>query len=339
VQKHDHCNPAFISHTARSAIRLDFAADIVLFSARISHCLLLSTSFPYMNSSEPTEKLQKVLARAGLGSRRTIETWIQEGRIKVNQEVAELGRRVSERDQIELDGRKISMHALAPAAQQVICYHKPVGEVCTRDDPEGRATVFKRLPKLTHSRWVAVGRLDVNTSGLLLLTTDGELANRLMHPSYQLEREYAVRVLGQVDEAMIQRLLEGVVLEDGEAKFERILDAGGQGANHWYHVVLQEGRKREVRRLWESQGLQVSRLIRIRYGAVTLPRGLREGHQQALTPAELAPLYQSVGLTPPSEATPAAATSRTPRQLSSPSKPRSESPRGRKTQNTRRFRR
>jgi 23S rRNA pseudouridine2605 synthase len=255
--------------------------------------------------SQPTEKLQKVLARAGLGSRRTIEQWIEQGRIKVNQEVAHIGRRISESDQIEIDGRKVSTRALVPPDKpQVLCYHKPVGEMCTRDDPEGRPTVFQRLPKLTNARWIAVGRLDINTAGLLLLTTDGELANRLMHPSYELEREYAVRILGQVDASMLQRLTEGVELEDGPAQFKRIQDAGGQGANHWYHVILQEGRKREVRRLWESQGVQVSRLLRIRYGPVSLPRSLREGQHMELKPADVAALYQAVRLLPPASPQP-----------------------------------
>nr|WP_086487352.1 pseudouridine synthase [Thioflexithrix psekupsensis] len=246
-----------------------------------------------------TERLQKVLARAGLGSRRTIELWIQEGRVKVNQVVATLGQRVGAEDQIEVDGRKLSARVLSPVTQQVICYHKPVGEVCTRDDPEGRPTVFERLPHLAQGRWVSVGRLDINTSGLLLLTTDGTLANRLMHPSYALEREYAVRVLGEVTEEALRNLTKGVLLEDGIARFARVSDAGGQGANHWYHVVLNEGRKREVRRLWEAQGVQVSRLIRIRYGHFVLPKGLREGHHQVLSEAETSALYSSVNLPDP----------------------------------------
>jgi 23S rRNA pseudouridine2605 synthase len=252
-----------------------------------------------MMDSQVTERLQKVLARAGLGSRRTIELWIQEGRVKVNQVVATLGQRVGAEDQIEVDGRKLSARVLSPVTQQVICYHKPVGEVCTRDDPEGRPTVFERLPSLAQGRWVSVGRLDINTSGLLLLTTDGTLANRLMHPSYALEREYAVRVLGEVTEDALRNLTKGVLLEDGMARFARVIDAGGQGANHWYHVVLNEGRKREVRRLWEAQGVQVSRLIRIRYGHFVLPKGLREGHHHVLSEAETSALYSSVNLPDP----------------------------------------
>lgn len=225
-----------------------------------------------------TEKLQKVLARAGLGSRRQIEAWIQEGRVQVNRKTAVIGQRVSHKDDIWLNGRRVTTKRLQTQASKIICYHKPIGEVCTRHDPEGRPTIFKNLPKLASGRWITVGRLDINTSGLILLTTDGELANRLMHPSYGLEREYAVRVLGKVDDEMLARLQQGVELEDGKAHFEVIQEAGGDGANHWYHVTIKEGRKREVRRLWESQGITVSRLMRIRYGQVRLPPYLRAGH-------------------------------------------------------------
>ncbi|WP_353572688.1 23S rRNA pseudouridine(2605) synthase RluB [Candidatus Albibeggiatoa sp. nov. BB20] len=225
-----------------------------------------------------TEKLQKVLARAGLGSRRQIETWIQEGRVQVNRKTALIGQRVSDKDDIRLNGRRVSEKRLRTRPRQIICYHKPIGEVCTRLDPEGRPTIFKNLPPLTAGRWITVGRLDINTSGIILLTTDGELANRLMHPSYGLEREYAVRVLGKVDDEMLTRLKTGVELDDGTAHFDEIKEAGGEGANHWYHVTIKEGRKREVRRLWESQGITVSRLMRIRYGQVRLPPYLRAGH-------------------------------------------------------------
>ncbi len=241
------------------------------------------------------EKLQKVLARAGLGSRREIETWIAAGRISVNKQPAKLGDRVSAEDEIRLDGKRLRL-APAPsprALPEVLVYHKPVGEVCSRKDTEGRPTVFSRLPRPRDGgRWVAVGRLDLNTSGLLLFTTDGELANRLMHPAQQVEREYAVRILGEVDQAMRQRLLRGVELEDGPARFQAIQDAGGRGANHWYHVILHEGRQREVRRLWESQGVKVSRLIRVGYGPIQLPPGLKTGHFQRPPPPAIRALLR-----------------------------------------------
>ena len=245
-----------------------------------------------------TERVQKVLARGGLGSRREIEAWIKEGRIRINGVRAQLGDQIAADDRITVDGRRIAPKRLQPPNSQVILYYKPAGEVCTRRDPEGRPTVFRALPRPPQGRWVSVGRLDINTSGLLLLTTDGELANRLLHPSQCLEREYAVRVLGSVAEATLERLQKGVKLEDGLARFTQISEAGGEGANHWYHVVLEEGRKREVRRLWESQGVQVSRLIRIRFGPVTLPPGMRAGHWRWLEPSLLRALLEAVGMEP-----------------------------------------
>ena len=241
-----------------------------------------------------TEKLQKVLARAGLGSRRQIETWIRQGRVQVNQHIAPLGTRVSSSDQIYIDGHPVGQLTIPP--RQIICYHKPVGEICTRSDPEGRTTIFDRLPKPKQGRWTSVGRLDINTAGLLLLTTDGELAHRLMHPSQGIEREYAVRILGKVSDNMLKQLVEGVPLEDGVARFKHITDAGGKGANHWYHVLLEEGRHREVRRLWESQGVTVSRLIRIRFGPVYLPKGLRAGEFMKIDHETEKSLLQQVGL-------------------------------------------
>ncbi len=243
-----------------------------------------------------SEKLQKVLARAGLGSRRTMEQWIQAGRVRVNGEVARLGRRVTPEDTIRVDGRLLTAEQTAPRRIRVLAYHKPVGEICTRHDPQGRPTLFEHLPRLRNGRWITIGRLDLNTSGLLLLTNDGELANRLMHPSTGMEREYAVRVLGEVDKETLERLRSGVELEDGPARFERLRDAGGSGANHWYHVVLREGRNREVRRLWESQGVTVSRLIRIRYGSVTLRRGLPQGRWEELDEGQVNQLLQQAGL-------------------------------------------
>jgi 23S rRNA pseudouridine2605 synthase len=229
-----------------------------------------------------TEKLQKVLARAGLGSRREIEKWIAEGRITINGKPAKLGDRIDLSANITIDNRPVILRPQQMEKQRVIIYHKPEGEVCTRSDPEGRPTVFENLPRLRNQRWIAVGRLDINTSGLLLFTTDGELANRLMHPSSEIEREYAVRILGTVDNEMIKRLKKGVQLEDGFAAFTDIQDAGGTGVNHWYHVVLKEGRNREVRRLWESQNVKVSRLIRVRFANIQLPRLLRPGRYQEL---------------------------------------------------------
>lgn len=244
------------------------------------------------------EKLQKVLARAGLGSRRQIEELIAAGRVLVNGEPARLGDRVTGHEKIKLDGRLVPADKLAGPDRRVIMYHKPVGEVTTRDDPEGRPTVFSRLPRIGSGRWISVGRLDVNTLGLLLFTNDGELANRLMHPGYQLPRRYAVRVFGTVDQAMIQRLLSGVELEDGPARFDAIEAGGAQGENQWFHVTLHEGRQREVRRLWESQGVQVSRLIRVAYGPVTLPKSLGRGEWRFLDKGAVEELCRAVGLDP-----------------------------------------
>lgn len=244
-----------------------------------------------------TEKIQKVLARAGLGSRRQIETWIIQGRVNVNGEVAKLGDRIDDQARVAVDGRMVVQPRFRmEPKRRVIVYHKPEGEICSRSDPEGRPTVFENLPYLRGQRWVAIGRLDINTSGLLLFTTDGELAHRLLHPSYQIERQYAVRVLGKVDDAIIKRLKAGVELEDGFGAFTDIQDAGGMGANHWYHVVLKEGRQREVRRLWESQGVTVSRLIRIRFANITLPRLLRTGKSQDLSAEEITELAKLVEL-------------------------------------------
>ncbi len=246
--------------------------------------------------TEP-ERIHKVMAAAGFGSRREIERWIEEGRIKVNGKVAEPGQRVGPSDRIQLDGRPVQPFRRLPSRRSVLLYHKPEGEVTTRSDPEGRATVFDTLPRPKGGgRWIAVGRLDLNTSGLLLLTTDGELANRLMHPSREVEREYAVRVLGEVTDEMIHRLLTGVELEDGPARFDKVVDAGGSGANHWYHVILREGRKREVRRLWESLGVRVSRLIRLRFGPVALPRDLPAGRWRELDDEAMSPLLELAGL-------------------------------------------
>jgi 23S rRNA pseudouridine2605 synthase len=242
------------------------------------------------------ERLQKFLAARGWGSRRELEQWIAAGQIRVNGRSASLGDRVLPGDRITMDRRTVRVEADARPARRIIVYNKPEGEVVSRTDPEGRPTVFERLPVLKKGRWVAVGRLDLNTSGLLLLTTDGELANRLMHPSRAVEREYAVRVLGEVDRSQLDRLRAGVELEDGPAHFERINDAGGQGANRWFHAVIVEGRNREVRRLWEAVGVRVSRLIRLRYGPVMLSRRLARGRWRELEPRERTALLDMAGL-------------------------------------------
>ena len=242
------------------------------------------------------EKLQKVLARAGVGSRRVMEQAILDGRVMVNGRLATLGDRVGVEDDVRLDGRVVRVTAEEETRRRVLMYYKPEGEICTRSDPEGRPTVFDRLPPLSHERWILVGRLDVSSSGLLLLTTDGELANRLMHPSSEIEREYAVRVLGKITDEQLAALKIGVRLDDGMAKFDAIHEAGGEGANHWYHVTLKEGRNREVRRLWEVVGVTVSRLIRIRYGAISLPRQLPRGAWRDATEGELAALMIAADL-------------------------------------------
>ncbi len=242
------------------------------------------------------ERLQKVLARAGLGSRRQIEDWIRDGRVEVNGRAAELGLKVTGRERIVVDGRRVHLKTERPAAVEVLLYHKPAGEICSRSDPEGRPTVFSSLPKPQAGRWISVGRLDINTSGLLLFTTDGELAHRLMHPAQEVEREYAVRLLGEVSLPMLERLIKGVQLEDGFARFSAIEESGGSGANRWYHVIIREGRNREVRRLWESQGVTVSRLSRVRYGPIILERKLRPGRYRPLTARELKQLYQAAGI-------------------------------------------
>lgn len=241
------------------------------------------------------EKIQKVLANLGYASRREIERWIEAGRVKVNGEVIGLGVRVGPADNITIDGKSVA-RTLLSMQTRVLIYHKPVGEICSRRDPEDRPSVFDHLPRLKPGRWVAIGRLDINTSGLLLFTDNGELANRLMHPKYAIEREYAVRVLGQVSSEQLAALQHGIPLDDGIAKFVKICDAGGSGANHWYHVTLLEGRNREVKRLWAAIGIQVSRLHRIRYGPITLPRTVKLGKFLELDKESTDLLLRTVGL-------------------------------------------
>ncbi|EXJ11651.1 23S rRNA pseudouridine(2605) synthase RluB [Nitrincola nitratireducens] len=242
------------------------------------------------------EKLQKVLARSGFGSRREMERWIEEKRLTINDSLATLGDRVGPSDKVTLDGRKIDLIFSGHVPRRVLIYNKPLGEVCTRHDPEGRPTVFDSLPPLKQGRWIVVGRLDINTTGLLIFTTDGELANLLMHPSAQIDREYAARVLGEVDDDMLGRLKQGVLLEDGMAKFTDVRFFDGEGANKWFHCVLMEGRNREVRRLWESQGVQVNRLKRVRFGPVFLPSEVKVGTWRELSQKECNMLAAEVNL-------------------------------------------
>lgn len=244
------------------------------------------------------ERIQKLLASAGIASRREAERMIEAKRVSVNGDIVKLGDKAEITDTVRLDGKVVKLHHRPDSKHRVLAYYKPEGQICSRSDPEGRPTIFDNLPRMQSGRWIAVGRLDINTSGLILLTTDGDLANRLMHPSSEVEREYAVRVLGEVTESMKRALRKGVELEDGKASFNSISDGGGEGANHWYHVTLNEGRNREVRRLWESQEVRVSRLQRVRYGPITLKRGIRSGEWEELMRTDINALRNVVGLPP-----------------------------------------
>lgn len=245
-----------------------------------------------------TEKLQKVLANLGHGSRREIEAMIVAKKISVNGQIATLGDRVDVQTQpkIRINGHLVSTRVKEKEVCRVLAYYKPEGEICSRNDPGGRATVFEHLPHLKNSRWINIGRLDINTSGLLLFTTDGELANRLMHPRHEVEREYAVRVFGRVADEQVNQLRKGVQLEDGPASFKSIKSQGGDGANQWFNVVLTEGRNREVRRMWEAVGVKVSRLLRVRYGDILLPKGLSRGAWSELQISDVNYLRDLVGL-------------------------------------------
>jgi 23S rRNA pseudouridine2605 synthase len=267
-----------------------------------SLCAVRLASYPAYDSfwrflvSEQGERLQKVLAQAGVGSRREMEEWIAAGRVTVNGEVAALGMRVAEGDVIRADRRVIRVRAQGERLPRVLLYHKQEGEIVSRDDPEGRTSVFDTLPKLRGQKWIAIGRLDFNTSGLLIFTTSGDLANRLMHPRFEVEREYAVRVQGEMTpEQMKQMVREGVDLDDGPVKFDKLVDEGGEGFNHWYRLVLKEGRNRIVRRTFEALGLPVSRLMRVRFGIVNLPPRLKRGMLAELEEAEVRRILEWAG--------------------------------------------
>jgi 23S rRNA pseudouridine2605 synthase len=250
-----------------------------------------------MSEEQQGERLQKVLARAGVGSRREMEEWISAGRVTVNGEVALLGMRVVEGDVVRADKRVVPVKAQGDTLPRVLLYHKQEGEIVSRDDPEKRASVFDKLPKVRGQKWIAIGRLDFNTSGLLIFTTSGDLANHLMHPRFEVEREYAVRVQGSMtEEQMHQMVTQGIELDDGPVKFEKLADEGGEGFNHWYRLVLKEGRNRVVRRTFEALGLPVSRLMRVRFGIVNLPPRLKRGMMAELGEREVAQVLEWAGL-------------------------------------------
>lgn len=246
------------------------------------------------DTSPDGEKLQKVLARTGLGSRREMENWIEAGRVSIDGKVASLGDRVKPEQLLRVDGKLVDSNR--PQRPRVIMYHKPEGEICSRNDPDGRPSVFDHLPRIRNGRWINIGRLDFNTSGLLLFSNDGELVNALTHPSLGIEREYAVRVKGVASAETLKKLQDGIVLDDGPAQFTDIVDGGGEGENHWYYVVIMEGRYREVRRMWEAAGHPVTRLIRTRYGPIILPRKLHKSKRLELEPEDIKLLYDAAGL-------------------------------------------
>ena len=250
------------------------------------------------------QKLHKMLAHSGLGSRRAMEDAILSGRVMVNGKPAEVGMRVGPEDMVRLDGRIVKLK-FTDRLPRVMLYHKQEGEIVSRDDPEKRASVFDKLPRMRSSKWISIGRLDFNTSGLLIFTTSGELANRLTHPGFEVEREYSARILGRVEPEQAKQLLSGIELDDGVAKFEAFSDEGGEGANHWYRVILKEGRNRIVRRLFESMGLTVSRLIRTRFGPVSLPPRLKRGMLLELTEEEVSTLLHWAGIRHEPETKPA----------------------------------
>ncbi len=264
-----------------------------------------AASAPQNGPDRLGERVQKVLAQGGIGSRREIERWINEDRLRINGNPVTLGTRLKAGDHLQINGRVVHWEKFAIQPTRVLLYHKPAGEVVTRNDPQGRPVVFANLPRLPTGRWINVGRLDINTSGLLLVTNNGELANRLMHPSSEVEREYAVRILGDVSDETLATLKQGVELEDGKARFDEIHFGGGEGANKWYYVIVKEGRNRLVRRLWESQERVVSRLMRVRYGPIVLPDGLRGKDHYELNDEELALLFEFADLPKPAKQAPA----------------------------------
>jgi 23S rRNA pseudouridine2605 synthase len=248
-----------------------------------------------MNRSKVTQRIQKLLANQGMGSRRQIDKLLTEGRIKVNGKIAKPGDQIDGNEKISIDDKPVRLNR-QNVKPKLLMYHKPVGLVSTRSDPEGRPTIFSQLPKLQNGRWVGIGRLDINTSGLLLFTNHGELANRMMHPSFEMEREYAVRLRGEVTPEKIRMLTEGIELSDGIACFDQVIDSGGQGTNHWYHVILKEGKNREVRRLWEAVGTEVSRLVRVRYHQFNLPKWLKPGKTRFFDDEVVKQLFKTLEL-------------------------------------------
>lgn len=294
--------------TARHAFRRPFLTRRVEDTSSRKPSEHFSTPAPSFVEEEERPKLHKVLAEAGLGSRREMEELLIAGRVSVNGEPAHIGQRIGDADKVRIEGRLVRRSLTKRA--RVLLYHKPVGEIVSHDDPEGRPSVFDRLPILKTAKWIAVGRLDFNTEGLLLLTTSGDLANRLMHPRYEVDREYAVRVIGSLNNEARQQLLAGVMLEDGLARCLTLTDGGGEGVNRWYHITLQEGRNREVRRLFEAVGLQVSRLIRTRYGIMQLPRHLKRGRWEEMEPNDVTALFEKIGLSAAGEVSKDSATQR-----------------------------
>ncbi|MHB1677520.1 MAG: 23S rRNA pseudouridine(2605) synthase RluB [Sulfuriferula sp.] len=247
-----------------------------------------------------SQKLQKMLAAAGLGSRREMESWIADGRVTVNGTVANLGSRIVPGDRVLVDQRPVRL-SFEVELPRVMIYHKPEGEIVSRDDPKARKTVFDELPRVRNGKWIAIGRLDFNTEGLLIFTTHGELANRLMHPSFEVEREYAVRIMGELSQEQMQQMTAGIELEDGMAYLERIAEQGGEGSNRWYKVIIKEGRNREIRRMFEAMGMMVSRLIRVRFGILNLPPRVKRGQMLELESGQVAAILKWAGLPVPAE--------------------------------------